>query len=260
MLKKVETALKGALRKLDVRFTSYSRFDRLKSYERDHASLAFLKVLDPKAAAMVLPYIDESRAQLHQDLFAYATSGGKQGGFFVEFGATNGEELSNSWLLEKHFGWHGILAEPARVWHSALRVNRNAVIETDCVWKTTGDQLEFLEVSAAVLSTVAEHGDGDLHRRRRKNAISYKVMTVTLNDMLVRHNAPQFIDFLSIDTEGSEFDILSAFDFSRHQFGCIAVEHNFTANRERIHALLVQNGYQRVLEQASLFDDWYVAA
>lgn len=260
MLKKVESAIKGAFRKLDLRVTSYSRFDRLKSYERDHASLAFLKAIEPAAAAMVLPYLDQSRAQLHQDLFAYAVSGGKKGGFFVEFGATNGEELSNSWLLEKQFGWTGILAEPARVWHSALRANRSAIIETDCVWKTTGDSLEFLEVSAAVLSTVAEHGDGDLHRGRRKNATSYRVTTVSLADMLARHGAPREIDFLSIDTEGSEFDILQAFDFSLYRFACIAVEHNFTENRERIHALLTKHGYRRVHEDASQFDDWYVAA
>lgn len=260
MLKAVEAALKSAFRKLDVRVTSYSRFDRLKSYERDHASLAFLKSLDPESAALVLPYLDDSRAQLHQDLFAYAMSRGKSGGYFVEFGATNGEELSNTWLLEKRLGWRGILAEPARVWHNALRSYRSAVIETDCVWKTTGDELEFLEVSAAVLSTVAEHGDGDLHSARRKNATTYKVRTVSLNDMLARHGAPRDIDFLSVDTEGSEYDILAAFDFTRHRFGCIAVEHNFTENRARIHALLTKNGYRRVLEQASQFDDWYVPA
>lgn len=260
MLKTIETAFKGALRKLDVRVTSYKRFDRLKAYERDHSSLAFLKALDPAAAALVLPHLEASRAQLHQDLFAYAVSGGKRDGFFVEFGATNGEELSNSWLLEKRFGWRGILAEPAKVWHPALRANREAVIETDCVWSKTGDELEFLEVSAAVLSTVATLGDGDLHRARRRNAKSYAVRTVSLNDMLSRHNAPEEIDFLSVDTEGSEYEILAAFDFSRHRFGCIAVEHNFTENRELIHSLLGKNGYRRVLEHVSQFDDWYVRA
>jgi len=260
MLKSVETGLKALMRKLDLRVTSYARFDRLKSYERDHASLEFLKALEPAAAALVLPHLEQSKAQLHQDLFAYAVSGGKRDGFFVEFGATDGVELSNSWLLEKRFGWRGILAEPARVWHPALRQNRSATIETDCVWKTTGADLEFLEVSAAVLSTVAEHGAGDLHSARRRNSTSYAVRTVSLADMLERHGAPRQIDFLSVDTEGSEYDILSAFDFSRYSFGCITVEHNFTAHREAIHRLLTANGYRRVLETVSQFDDWYVPA
>lgn len=258
MSKRIETGLKSLLRKVDVRLITYSRFDRLKAFQRDHASLTFLKSLDPADAALVLPFLDRSRAQLHQDLLAYALSGGKQGGYFVEFGATDGVELSNSWLLEKEFGWRGILAEPARVWHEALHRNRTAVIETDCVWKATGDSLDFLEVNAAVLSTVAEHGKGDMHRGRRRNSKSYKVRTVTLNDMLDRHGAPEWIDFLSIDTEGSEFDILSAFDFSRHKFGLIAVEHNYSENRDRLYRLLTANGYRRIMEQASKFDDWYV--
>lgn len=261
MIKNLEKAAKAAFRKLNVRVTSYSRFDRLKSFERDHTSLSFLKAMEPQTAAALLPYIDQSRAQLHQDLFAYAISGAKQNGYFVEFGATNGEELSNSWLLEKQFGWSGILAEPARVWHSALRANRSAIIETDCVWNTTGDSLEFLEVSAAVLSTVAKHADDNLHRERRRNSTRYQVTTVSLSDMLDRHGAPSLIDFLSIDTEGSEYDILQAFDFSRYSFSCIAVEHNFNEKkRQLIHALLTANGYRRVLEDVSRFDDWYVSA
>ena len=55
-------------------------------------------------------------------------------------------------------------------------------------------------------------------------------ITKKLNTILDTNNAPKFIDFLSIDTEGSEYDILSAFDFSKYTFGYICVEHNHIEN------------------------------
>ena len=64
---------------------------------------------------------EKSRAQLKQDIFVLLETGFKRDGYFVEFGATNGVDLSNSWLLEKAFGWTGILAEPARIWHDDLK-------------------------------------------------------------------------------------------------------------------------------------------
>jgi hypothetical protein len=86
------------------------------------------------------------------------------------------------------------------------------------------------------------------------------VPTVTLNDMLEEHGAPAVIDYASIDTEGSEFDILSALDFDRWSFRVMTIEHNFAPQREDIHKLLTEKGYRRVLEAISRFDDWYVKA
>ncbi|MFM5930996.1 MAG: FkbM family methyltransferase, partial [Novosphingobium sp.] len=87
---------------------------------------------------------------------------------------------------------------------------------------------------------------------------SYTVKTVAFNELLERHQAPALMDYLSIDTEGSELEILSSLDFSRFRFRVITCEHNFTPNREKIHELLVRHGYERRLETVSQFDDWYV--
>ena len=77
-------------------------------------------------------------------------------------------------------------------------------------------------------------------------------------DLLVSNSAPYEIDYLSIDTEGSEFEILNAFDFSKFNIKVITCEHNFTENRAGIYDLLSKNGYRRVMEEVSFFDDWYV--
>lgn len=204
-----------------------------------------------------LAFLPESPSQLNQDFFALAANGWKEGGFFVEFGATDGKTLSNSWLLEKHFGWRGILAEPGRIWRSALeQADRSAVRDYDCVWTETGQTLTFCETEWSEISTLEAFSSRDHHDRSA--ARRYTVETVSLNDLLDRHEAPGTIDYLSIDTEGSEFAILSAYDFAARPIRCITVEHNYTDDRERIHDLLSGKGYERRWSDLSQFDDWYV--
>lgn len=222
-------------------------------------TLDLLTALPPETVERVVPLLSRSRAQLSQDLFALARTDFRRGGYFVEFGATDGLNLSNTHLLETEFGWTGILAEPARRWHAALRRNRACHIDTDCVWRSTGETLEFHETDAGELSTLAEFRDADRHEARRRAATDYTVETISLADLLVKYEAPAEIDFLSIDTEGSEYQILAAFPFERYRFHVITCEHNFMPARGRIRALLEAKGYRRVLERASRFDDWYVS-
>ena len=207
------------------------------------------KVLD------VLPY---SKSQIGQDVFALVALDFKRQGFFVEFGATNGIDLSNSLLLERDFEWKGILAEPGKGWHSELFKNRTASIETNCVWKESNLKLEFVETLSPELSTLGDFIKIDRNTDMRFKSRKYKVQTISLNDLLLKYNAPNHIDYLSLDTEGSEYEILSTLDFSKYTFGVITCEHNLTPSRELIFKLLTKNGYKRVFTEISEFDDWYI--
>lgn len=182
----------------------------------------------------------------------------KRSGYFVEFGATNGVDLSNTWMLEREFGWTGILAEPARVWREALAKNRSCIIDHRCVWTESGKTLNFTEVDNPELSTIDSFKDGDMHGGLRKDSRHYEVPTISLTDLLAAHGAPREIDYLSIDTEGSEYDILSSFDFNSYHIRVITVEHNFTPARDKIRRLLEAHGFVRKLDAVSHVDDWYV--
>ncbi len=199
----------------------------------------------------------ESYSQLYQDLFVQYILNDKKSGFFVEFGATDGITLSNTYLLEKKYGWKGVLAEPAKIWHSKLSRNRTAHIDTRCVWSQSGEVLQFSEVSdAAEISTLTSFTE--LNKQSAASDNVYEVLTISLNDLLDTANAPKLIDYLSVDTEGSEYEILRNFDFERWDVSVISVEHNFFPIRDKIYQLLKSKGYVRKFPLLSRWDDWYV--
>jgi len=74
----------------------------------------------------------------------------------------------------------------------------------------------------------------------------------------LKHNTPRKIDYLSIDTEGSEFDILKVFPFSEWMIQCLTVEHNNGSIKDKIFNLLSSYGYERVVPDDSDWDDWYI--
>lgn len=200
----------------------------------------------------------QSKAQISQDLFVLDCLKNKREGFFIEFGATDGVSLSNTYLLEKEYEWNGIVVEPAKNWEQSLKENRNCIIDNRCVWSESGKMLAFNETVNGTLSTLELFNDADYHSEKRKDKKMYQVETISLNDLLRDHNAPSDIDYLSIDTEGSEFEILNTFNFSEFNVNIITVEHNFTARRTDIFNLLISKGYKRVFESISGFDDWYI--
>ena len=250
--------LSPALRRFNVSVTSTTTLERLRSFEAEVEGLVARS--SPERLRAIAEALPGSKAQLRQDVFALCAAGFKRDGFFVEFGATDGVTLSNTHLLESQYGWSGILAEPAHKWHDALRTNRTATIETDCVYSRTGERLDFREAAVGELSSLQSFADGagDNHGSARRQGRTYEVTTVSLLDLLERHGAPRVIDYMSVDTEGSEYEILSAFDFARYDVRCLTIEHNYTRTRRQVADLLLPLGYERVFTGLSKWDDWYV--
>jgi FkbM family methyltransferase len=208
----------------------------------------------------LVEYRKESKSQLGQDLFALAANPGVASGYFVEFGATNGLDLSNTWLLETKLGWKGILAEPNPAWHAELSANRSCSVDTRCVYSQSGQTLRFAATQLKELGSLQQFVAEDHHAQRRKAHEDIGVQSITLADLMEVYDAPRHINYLSLDTEGSEWEILRVFDFDRYRFGAITVEHNFSVQREPIHGLLQAAGYRRVMTPISQWDDWYVPA
>ena len=231
---------------------SYKNLQQLQKIEGDVSELFSDMVLRNGGS------IANIKSQIGQDVFALYGLNWKRNGYFVEFGATNGFDLSNTYLLEKDFGWDGILAEPAKVWHEELKVNRSASLDFDCVWNKSGEIVNFTVAQDAEYSTISSFTDKDAHASARNKGETFPVATISLNDLLKKHKAPFIIDYLSIDTEGSELEILEAFDFNQYTISVITCEHNFSSQRAKIYKLLSSHGFIRVFEGFSRWDDWYI--
>jgi hypothetical protein len=83
------------------------------------------------------------------------------------------------------------------------------------------------------------------------------VETVALNDLLESYGAPRAIDYISIDTEGTELEILGHFDFSRWDVRLFSIEHNGADREQKLDRFMHERGYERRYSNYSLFDGWF---
>lgn len=193
-----------------------------------------------------------SRSKDGQDIFVAIHNEFKPSGFFVEFGGADGLVGSNTYFLEKVLGWDGVIAEPCRGWHEDLRINRTCYISEKCVYKDSRSKVIFKEnLKNLELSSIGSFSD-------EADVDQYEVDTISLNDLLNEASAPEYIDYLSIDTEGSELEILESIDWTTRWFGVVTVEHNHKSYRSDIQRLLESVGYEKVWAEISRNEDWFV--
>jgi FkbM family methyltransferase len=172
-----------------------------------------------------------SYSQFLQDLWVIFMSNLKQGGYFVEFGAADGIENSNTYALEKHFGWTGLLIEPVPTSFKKLSKNRSSTCVKGCIATCEDKTSQLVMTDYPQFSSVKGFHLSDMHAKKREVAKqTISVPAYDLNTLLEQNPPPNnTIDYLSIDVEGAETAILPRIDFERWQFKLITCEHNFRA-------------------------------
>ena len=205
------------------------------------------------------------KSQLYQDVFASFVVGNKFDKTFLEFGATDGIEFSNSYMLENRLGWKGVLSEPSPQWHDSLKNNRkNTKIITQCIWSKSKETLDFFMSDAGVYSTINDFVDNDKNsmpantKLRKKTGKIISVKTISLNDVVKEYFNNISPSYISVDTEGSEYEILKSFNFNSFRPKIITVEHNYTDIEIKVDNLMNDNNYKRVFKNLTDFDAWYV--
>jgi FkbM family methyltransferase len=178
------------------------------------------------------------------------------GGFFVDIGAYNGVDISNTYYLEQQLGWSGICVEPIPKLFAEVARNRKCACVHGCV-AARDEEVEFLEVEGCeTLSGLATA----LAQTHDERIIGHKINKLKLPgfrlDTLLRRHKIQKVDFMSIDTEGSEMDILRNFDWSGFEIHVICVENTYFG--DRLPEFLYRRGYR--LDTILGSDEIYVRA
>ena len=181
--------------------------------------------------------MSNSVAACGQDVFVAGLLSFKKNGVFVDIGANDGVTISNTWYFEKELGWDGIAIEPIPQIYQQLKHNRKCKLFEGCITPKSGIQ-KFVELSGAtnMLSTLEQNISGLASRRISKNIArqnttkkSIDVVCTTLANLLEEHGIEE-IDFLSIDTEGGELEIIKSINFEQFPVKVISVENNLFTN------------------------------
>ena len=161
----------------------------------------------------------------------------KENGFFIELGANNGLFQSNTAFFEKKLNWKGILIEPSfRGYQLCLKNRPNSIcLNYACVSNDYTD--EYIEGDF-----INNHPMSSINGDRLKNNNLIKVKAITLEKILDKYNCSN-IDFLSLDTEGYELNILKGLNLKKYRPNYMLIE-IYTKDYNNIVDYLENNDYK----------------
>jgi FkbM family methyltransferase len=187
----------------------------------------------------------EGAEELVRDFF-----GGAQRGFYVDVGAADPTLGSQTWHLEQA-GWDGIVIEPRPDYAEKLRQHRRAKVYEAACSSPRNVGTKPLHLLAGFSSLRDELVVAGMRPRG-----SIDVATTTLDQILIDAKAPVPIDFVSIDVEGHELEVLEGFDLARWQPRLLLVEDHLLSLR--LHRTLLARGYRWV--RRTDLNGWYLPA
>lgn len=179
--------------------------------------------------------------------------GGRTAGVFVEVGANHPRHGSQTWAFEQR-GWTGVLVEPQAEFHDLLVAQRprSKVIRAACTSPA--------KVGRLTLHVPADRGFASTEKNVDDHGVQYvreeTVPALTLDTVLEENGIAGKVDFVSLDVEGTELDVLAGFLLAKHQPDLIVVEDKLIHLRK--HRYLRRQGYR--LLRRTCMNNWYVPA
>eukprot|EP00667_Euglena_gracilis_P017083 EG_transcript_17949 len=179
--------------------------------------------------------------QLLQDAITLKLLNNKTHGYFLDLAASDPVYLSNTYTLERWFGWDGICIEGNPHFIESLKQGRNCTVVHAAVSSAHNETVRF-RVDNGVLGGIISHHTDNRPGAHEKGWAIMELQTRKLEDILAEHCAPEVIDFFSLDVEGSEWEVLRNFPFDAYQFRVLTIERPPVALTQ----LLRRHGYHRL--------------
>ena len=148
--------------------------------------------------------------QINQDKYYCEYSNYKRKGFFIDIGSHTGVKFSNTYMLEKDLEWTGICIEPAKDAYDALVQNRKCICLNHGIYDINGE-VEFKYSNDTTTGGIKNTLASNVESRWGGTWNTIVLPVKTLFTVLEENNAPLIIDYISLDTEGSEVKILQQF-------------------------------------------------
>jgi FkbM family methyltransferase len=197
-------------------------------------------------------------SQFGEDKILFDVFQKKSSGVCVEVGANNGVNDSNTFFFEK-IGWKCILVEPNPILCEQIRKFRDALIFECAVSNLSGIKTLHVvgsDASENGMSTISTNKeDHDRFKTLGLTSYTLQVQTMTLNEILTSASINNNIDFISIDVEGHEYEVLQGFSLERWKPVIMLVEDNSNFENNHISNYLKKFGYVRFHRTG--VNDWY---
>ena len=206
-----------------------------------------------KSNLIINDVIRYSKSENGQDIFALLVSNFSRDKMFVEIGAYDGITFSNTYLLEKKFGWTGLLVEPIPRNFNRIALTRES---RSILAAATNEDVESIQVAEQPASNLS--GLSSEISKMRWRTLSHKVPGYCLESILMMACPMGEIGFLSVDIEGAEYALFENADLSKYNISAICVEHNFRPDSEKLRNLITAQGYRLVFEEFSGNDYWFI--
>ena len=222
-----------------------------RTYEKNDQCCGLRRLANLSLSLKEFAGLLEFHSEMDQDRWiVYRVFPGITNGYFVDIGSADGVQESNSKTLED-LGWRGVCIDP---------FPRNMSHRTCTVFKQVVDSVAGRKVrfrSAGLLGGIETHLGRGKRNEYVKQAEVVEFTTATLEDILDRAKAPNFIHYISLDIEGGELEALRGFPFSKYKVGAFTIEHNWEEpKRSKIKTLLENEGYRWIRSVAQ--DDYYI--
>ena len=207
-------------------------------------------------ASFVLAHKELTSSQLFQDLaYLYFCGAPENKHYFVEVGVGNGIDHSNNLMLEKRYSMKGLLIEPDPRQKVSIKKNRTA----QYIGMAASASLKYVEFTLTSIPELSWTGLKPEDALERNVLSVEKVQAKSLNDILTEHIPKDCaLDFLSVDVEGSELDVLDGFNLSVWKPRFVCVEHNYQIAMQEALIVYFSAYYDLVLKDISGCDFWFV--